>query len=159
MSKNIIRKNQIESMEGLSKTHYLNPNAQRLNKSLGDLVGLTGLGFHIIEIAPGFESTEKHVHYYEDECTYVLQGEATVVIGEESYLVGPGDFIGYPAGGEAHTMINTGDEVLKCIAVGQRLAHDVADYPDQKKRIFRNQGMPWNLVDIAQIDEPQAGKK
>lgn len=38
----------IKDMEGLQKTHFLNDNAIRINKSLGDLTGLTGFGFHII---------------------------------------------------------------------------------------------------------------
>jgi uncharacterized cupin superfamily protein len=69
----------------------LNENAKRINKSLGDLVGMTGFGFHIIEIEPGYDSTEHHVHYFEDECVYVLEG----------YEISEGDFIGFPAGGEA----------------------------------------------------------
>ena len=76
----IIRKQEIENMEGLDKTHYLNPNARRINKSLGDVVGLKNLGFHIIEVLPGYESTEYHSHSSEDECVYILSGNATVTI-------------------------------------------------------------------------------
>ncbi|MEZ8142993.1 cupin [Enterovibrio norvegicus FF-162] len=159
MSEYIIKKQAIEEMEGVTKTHFLNANAVRKSKSLGDLVGLTGLGFHIIEIEPGHESTQYHVHYFEDECVYVLAGNAEVTIDEEVFPVSQGDFIGYPAGGLPHTMINTGESTLRCIVVGQRLAHDEADYPRLNKRIFRNQGRPWQVVDIEDIDFPNAGKK
>ncbi|MBV7298456.1 cupin domain-containing protein [Enterovibrio paralichthyis] len=159
MADYVIKKKDIEEMEGLNKTHFLNPNAVRTNKSLGDKVGLTGIGFHIIEIAPGHDSTEYHVHYFEDECVYVLSGSGEVVIGDETTAVGEGDFIGYPAGGLPHVMTNTGEETLRCIVVGQRLAHDEADYPRLNKRIYRNQGRPWQLVDIADIAFPTAGKK
>jgi len=74
----IVRKKQIEEMEGVDKTHFLNENANKANKSLGELVGLKNLGFHITEVKPGCESTEYHVHYSEDECVYVLFGTATV---------------------------------------------------------------------------------
>ena len=97
----IIRKKEIEAMEGLAKTHFLNENAQRINKSLGDLAGLKNLGFHIIEVLPGYESTEYHSHSCEDECVYILSGNATVTIDETDYEVDAGDFIGYPAGGFA----------------------------------------------------------
>lgn len=137
---------EIAGMEGLSKTHFLNANARRINTSLGDLTGLTGLGFHIIEVAPGCETTEMHVHHHEDECVYVLAGHATAQIGEERHEIGPGDFIGYRKGGLAHTIFNTGEETLRCIVVGQRLPHDVADYPRQAKRIYRHEGLVWNLV-------------
>lgn len=159
MTKSVITKQQIEAMAGTDKTHFLNENAQRINKSLGDLSGITGFGFHIIEIEPGFESTEKHRHYHEDECVYVLAGSASAHIGDDVFTVSAGDFIGYPAGGAAHKLVNIGTEVLRCIVVGQRLDHDVADYTDLGKRIFRQKGLPWNLVDIAAISEPVAGKK
>jgi len=159
MDKYIVTSAEIKACEGIEKTHFLNENAQRLNKSLGDLTGISGFGFHIIEIQPGFESTEKHKHYHEDECVYILEGEAEATIGENTHAVKAGDFIGYRAGGEPHTLRNNGKSVLKCIVVGQRLDHDVADYTDLDKRIFRNKGVKWNLVDIENITEPDAGKK
>ena len=149
----IVTAAEIAATEGTAKTHFLNEGAKRANISLGDLTGLTGLGFHIIEVQPGFESTEYHVHHHEDECTYVLAGTGEVVIGEETHAIGPGDFIGYRAGGLAHTMKNTGTEVLRCIVVGQRLDHDVADYPNKGKRIFRNKGLPWTLGDHDALQE------
>lgn len=152
---------EIASMDGTAKTHFLNPNAQRINKSLGDLCGLTGLGFHIIEVQPGSETTEFHRHHYEDECVYVLSGTATARHGETRVQVGPGDFLGYASGGAAHTIENTGAEVLRCIVVGQRLPHDVGDYPDKGQRIYRNEGLSWDLVNADDINHPggSAGKK
>lgn len=155
----VVKAAEIAEFEGTAKTHFLNPDAQRTNKSLGDLTGLTGLGFHIIEVMPGHLSTEYHVHHHEDECTYILSGHAVVTIGEESHDVGPGDFIGYRAGGLAHTMLATGDEPLVCIVVGERLEHDVADYPRLEKRIYRQAGLPWNLVNHDAIQTPTAGAK
>lgn len=159
MSKYLISREEIEEFAGTAKTHFLNENAKRINKSLGDLTGLKGLGFHIIEVQPGFETTEFHRHYHEDECVYVLEGVAEARIGDEVFPIKEGDFLGYPAGGEAHTIRNNGKSVLKCIVVGQRLDHDVADYPEKHKRIFRQKNMPWNLVDISDISEPKAGNK
>ena len=150
---------EIEAMEGLAKTHFVNPGAKRVNKSLGDLTGLTGFGFHIIDVQPGDETTEYHVHHFEDECVFVLAGTATAEIGEEEHAIGPGDFIGYRKGGLAHTIGNTGAEVLRLIVVGERLAHDVGDYPRKGKRIYRNAGLPWDLVDHAAIENPNAGAK
>ena len=151
---------EIAQIEGAAKTHFQNPNAQRVNKSLGDLTGLTGLGFHIIEVRPGCETTEYHVHHHEDECVFVLSGTATATIGDQDHAIGPGDFIGYRAGGLAHTIVNTGAEVLRLIVVGQRLPHDVGDYPRKGERIFRNQGLPWSVVPHDAITTPYGpGKK
>jgi uncharacterized cupin superfamily protein len=71
MDKYVLTKAEIENYEGVKKTHFLNGNARRLNKLLGDLTVLSGFGFHIIEIQHGYESTELHMHYHEDECVYL----------------------------------------------------------------------------------------
>ncbi|WKD49312.1 cupin domain-containing protein [Microbulbifer spongiae] len=155
MHKSILKKQEILEMAAECKVHFLNPNAVRQNQSLGDHTGITGFGFHRIAIEPGRESTELHRHTFEDECVYILQGVAEVQIGEEQYSVAEGDFIGYPAGGLPHTMKNTGDELLVCIVVGQRLDHDICDYPNKGKRLHRNRGLPWELVDLGDITHPR----
>lgn len=155
----IVTAEEIAAHDALAKTHFLNKGAVRANTSLGDMTGLTGLGFHIIEVEPGFESTEYHTHLFEDEAVYILSGTATVEIGEESFGVKPGDFIGYRKGGLPHTMKNTGDETLRCIVVGQRLDHDVTDYPRMGKRLFRNKGLLWDLSDVDVLEHPNAGQK
>lgn len=155
----LVTKEEIEEYKGIDKTHFLNTNAKRVNKSLGDLTGLNGIGFHIIEVKPGHVTTETHVHYSEEECVYVLEGEAEALIGDEVHSIKAGDFIGYRAAGVAHNIKNTGKGILKCIVVGQRLDHDTADYPELNKRIYRSKGQKWNLVDFENIAEPEAGKK
>ncbi len=150
---------EIAALEGVAKTHFMNPNAKRINKSLGDLTGLAQIGVHIIEVAPGHDSTEHHVHYHEEECVYILSGQGTAYIGDEAHAVGPGDFIGYRVGGLPHSLRNTGSDVLRVLVVGQRSDHDVGDYTRAGKRIFRNKDLPWSLVDIEAIKEISAGKK
>lgn len=159
--KYLVTREEITEMQGSKKTHFLNPNARRINKSLGDLAGLTGLGFHLIDVEPGCETTEHHCHRHEDECVFVLAGMATALIGDEEFEIKAGDFIGFRKGGLPHSIRNTGSETLRCIVVGERLAHDVADYPRLGKRLYRNLGMPWNLVDCDRIEEVggNAGKK
>jgi uncharacterized cupin superfamily protein len=142
----------IAEMEGVRRVHSLNPSAVRINKSLGDEVGLKNLGVHLITIAPGVKSTEYHTHKYEDEAIYVLSGQGVEVIGEESYKIGPGDFIGLPAGGPAHETINDGTEPLVCLVIGQRLAQDVVDYPRAGKRLYRNSGQR-DMVDRSSIEK------
>ena len=89
----------------------------------------------------------------------MLAGTATATIGDEDVPIAPGDFIGYRAGGLAHTIVNTGTETLRLIVVGQRLVHDVGDYPRQAKRVWRNGTLPWDLADHDAIEHPQAGSK
>jgi len=42
---------------------------------------------------------------------------------------------------------------------GQRLAHDVSDYPRLGRRIFRYAGLSPDLVDHADIEHPTFGAK
>src|SRR5262245_42837627 len=82
----------IAALEGVRRVHTLNPSAIRLDKSLGDEVGLKNIGVHLMTIAPGDKSTEFHTHKYEDEAIYVLSGHGTEVIGDEKHKIGPGGF-------------------------------------------------------------------
>jgi uncharacterized cupin superfamily protein len=142
----------ITKMEGVRRVHTLNAAAIRMNKSLGDEVGLKNIGIHLISIAPGDKSTEFHTHKYEEEAIYVLSGHGTEVIGESTQKIGPGDFIGFPAGGDAHETVNDGTEPLVCLVIGQRLLQDVVDYPRKGKRLYRNSGQR-DMVDYTDIEK------
>lgn len=140
----------IAAMPGAVRTHFLNSNAVRSNKSLGDAAGLKNIGVHLITIEPGRCSTEYHFHHYEEECVYVLSGHGTAVIGDQTYKIGPGDFMGHPIDNIAHEMVNDDSEPLVCLVIGQRLTQDISDYPRKGKRLFRHSGKR-SLVDIAAI--------
>jgi uncharacterized cupin superfamily protein len=140
-------------MEATRRVHFLNPNAVRLNKSLGDAVGLQRIGIHLISVAPGERSTEFHVHHYEEEAIYVLSGQGTATLGDQSHRIGPGDFIGCPTNGIAHEMINDGSEPLVCLVVGQRLEQDISDYPRHAKRLYRHSG-EWDVANHDRLDHP-----
>ena len=161
MTNTILTAAAIAAMAGVEKTHFLNDDARRLNKSLGDAVGLSDFGIHLIEVPPGCASTEHHVHYVEDECCYILSGTGTAVLGEDRFPIGLGDFIGHQKGGDAHSLENDGDAPLVVLVVGTRAAQDVVDYPRRDKRLYRGAGRPWDLVDHADIVNPggSVGKK
>ena len=142
--------NEIEQLEGVEKQHFLNPEALRINKSLGDAVGLRNLGVHQVLVPAGHYSTEYHVHYYEEECIYILSGTGVATLGDQQQRIGPGDFIGCPINGQAHDMFNDGTEPLVCLVIGQRLEQDVTDYPKLGKRLSRNSG-EWTVVEHAAI--------
>ena len=97
--------------------------------------------------------------WHKDEAVYVLSGEGTAFLREDSFLIKTGDFIGYRKGGLAHSIKNTGSETLHSLVIGQRLPHDVGDYPNKAKRIYRNEGLAWSLVDHDAIEKVNAGAK
>lgn len=126
----------IAAMSAAVSVHDLNPNAVRHKKSVGDVVGLTQLGVHIITLMPGHESSEYHRHLYEEECLYVLSGCGEAQIGDQACSIGAGDFLGFARNGPAHVVVNTGSEPLVFIVAGQRLEHDVCDYPRKGVRLY-----------------------
>lgn len=148
----------IQNASASEKTHFLNDHARKREKSLGSMTGLSEIDFCMVEVEPGNESTEHHKHYHEEECVYILEGEGTARIGAESLTVRAGDFVGFRKGGLAHSLKNTGSDVLRCIVVSQRKNHDVSDYPRKGKRLFRNKDLTWNLVDVNVIDRPFGAK-
>jgi uncharacterized cupin superfamily protein len=152
----LLKADDIEKMAGERKVHFLNSNAVRINKSLGDAIGLNQIGVHIIHVEPGNDATEYHKHQYEEECVYVLSGKGSLVIEGDTYRFEKGDFVGFPRNTAAHSIVNDGDETLICLVMGQRLQQDVSDYPNKGKRLYRNSDV-WDLVDLQHISDPKSG--
>lgn len=152
MNNYVLKKADIDASPGKEYNHPLNNNAIRTTRSLGDQTGLTGLGFHLVSVNPGYESTEFHTHHYEDECAYVLSGTGEVIIDETVVKIEAGDFIGYRKGGLPHTMKSTGDEPLVCIVAGERRAHDIVDYPKCGKRLYNHPSETSNMVEHKAIE-------
>lgn len=95
----ILTSQQIEELECEKRVHFLNPNAERSRKTIGDEVGLSKIGVHLVYIEPSKDSTEYHKHYNEEECIYVLSGKGTLRIEDEEFPFKNGDFVGFPASG------------------------------------------------------------
>ena len=158
--KYLLTASDIEALKGQEITHFLNPNAIRLNKSLGDAVGMSQIGVHMIAVEPNHDSTEFHKHQYEEECIYILEGSGELTIEQDTYTVTKGDFIGFPANEVAHSLFNNSNVTLVCLVMGQRLKHDIGDYPNQNKRIYRHNGKA-EVVEYENIAYPKthAGRK
>lgn len=92
------------------------------------------VGFAIEELPPGKQSCPKHYHMHEEEHVFILEGQLTLKLGEESHAMRAGDYVCFPAGQRAgHCMINETDSVCRYIIVGERNPNDVIIYPDTGK--------------------------
>jgi uncharacterized HhH-GPD family protein len=67
--------------------------------------------FGIIEIAPGRE-LEAHVHVDEDDAFYILEGEMTFTLGNDTVAAPPGTFVLVPPGFE-HGFRNDGERPVR----------------------------------------------
>jgi uncharacterized cupin superfamily protein len=125
----------IQALDEEIYPHPLNINAVRRARPLGDHTGLRQLGVQLVRLTPGHDSTEYHRHHHSDEFVYVLEGRGTARLGAATVTIGPGDFLGFPAGGEPHCLSNPYEVDLLYLVGGNRVAMDTVDYPDSGKRL------------------------
>ncbi len=74
-----------------------------------------GLFFGEVLVSPG-GGPPPHRHSHEDESFYLLEGTLTLLLGEETIIASPGDFVQIPRG-VVHAFKNTGTVNAKMLAV------------------------------------------
>ena len=105
--------------------------AGRVKRQLGDVFGLANFGVNLTELAPGAASALRHAHSLQDEFVYIVSGHPTLQTDEGNTPLAPGMCAGFKAGsGNAHRLLNTSQEVVVYLEVGDRSAGDEATYPD-----------------------------
>lgn len=130
----LIRAEEIPSLAEFAFRHPLNPASEVHMRSLGDLAGLERLGLHVARVPPGKESFAYHFHHVQEEFVYILSGRGVADIGEESYEVGPGDVMVFPAPSPGHHLRNPFDTELVYLMGGQRTAFEVGEFPRLRKK-------------------------
>ncbi len=134
------------------RRHFVNKNVLRLNKSLGDAVGMTEMGVHLVRIKQGDDTTEFHTHYCDEEFVYILSGHGLAEIGTRKIKVGPGDFMGFTARSLPHGMTNPHKEDLVYLLGGTRKVVDICEYPRSRKRGYKFAGRR-HLAGFDDVDE------
>ena len=154
MSKHLLNNQKISALPVTRVQHQFNVNAIRSTKTLGSATGLQRLGIHLVTICQGNDSTSHHYHDADEEFIYIVSGKGTARIGEESFEVGPGDFMGFPAPSDAHSLHNPHAEDLVYLLGGEGWPVDVVHYPEIKRRMTRSHGKraysDWD--DITEIE-------
>jgi len=116
------------------KTIYPQPFAAlvegRTKRKLGDYFGLTNFGVNLTQLEIGAISALIHHHTKQDEFVYILEGTPTLLLGEQEFLLKPGECFGFKAGtGLAHQLINRSNESVLYLEVGDRSLDDGVEYP------------------------------
>ena len=138
----------IQIPENKAKSLYPEPFASlvkhRTRRRLGDHFGLANLGVNLTTLAPGAISALKHHHSRQDEFIYVLSGTPMLRYGEEEYLMSPGECIGFKGGnGLAHQLLNPGEVEAVYLELGDRLAGDTVQYPDDDLALVQGADGAW----------------
>ena len=145
---------QIESLEEIAHQHQFNDNAIRHTRSLGDLLGLTTMGVHLVRIEPGHDSTQFHFHHVDEEFIYILSGRGIAEIGDDRHEIGAGDFMAFGQHSLPHNMHNPFDDDLVYLMGGSRNTIDVCDYPRIGRRMYRENGVK-QYVELDDLHEVQ----
>jgi len=139
--------NAYEVQPRLKKSVYPEPFASMMNgrtkRVLGDLFGLKKYGVNLTELRPGGVSALQHVHQKQEEFIFILKGQAILHLGAEEILLEAGDCAGFPAGGEAHQLINKSSEVVTYLEIGDREAGDRVSYPNDDLVATQNDKGEW----------------
>jgi uncharacterized cupin superfamily protein len=129
------------------------PYEGRLKRGLSAPFGLTQFGVNVTTLQPGARSSERHWHAREDECIYILSGEAVLVTDEGEQILTPGMAAGFAAGVvNGHQLINRSVAPVTYIEIGARSPDDVVTYPDVDMhavktangfKVFHKNGEPY----------------
>lgn len=117
------------------KTIYPKPFAAlvqgRSKAKLGNFFGLKNYGVNLTRLEPGAISALFHLHTTQDEFIYILEGTATLVLGDEIFEMTAGDCMGFEAAnGVAHQLVNHSSEDVTFLEIGDRSGDDAPEYPN-----------------------------
>lgn len=148
MSKKAVNAEAIEPRKGNSV--YPEPFGKRVEgrtkRKLGDYFGLENFGVNLTSLNPGSISALQHVHAVQDEFIYVVSGQPTLILGDTRQRLAPGMVIGFPAGGEAHQIVNESDEIATFLEIGDRMPGDSATYPHEDLVALVDDSGKWHFT-------------
>jgi uncharacterized cupin superfamily protein len=112
--------------------HPANPDAEVALSPLSRPAGLRRVAVVHAAVPAGRDAYVYHRHQHDEEWMYVLSGRGTVEVDDVTLPVGPGDFLGFPAGGPAHNSRAGNDGELVSLQGGDawsRTTVELVDFP------------------------------
>ncbi|MEA2193731.1 MAG: hypothetical protein QOG42_165 [Solirubrobacteraceae bacterium] len=117
----------------------------RTRRDLGRAAGSQLSGLQHVTVAAGRRSSTRHCHSHDDELFVVLEGSATLLLGDERHAVWPGSIVARPPGtGVAHSF-EAGNAGVVLLAYGTREPSDACWYPDSRKISARGLGVIFRV--------------
>lgn len=110
------------------------------------------VGMLIESPAPGRRLWPKHYHMVEEEQVLVLEGDATLLLGDERYAMKAGDYVCFPAGRTVgHSFMNSGTGPCSYLMIGSHNPLDVCVYPDSGKLAVNGLRAEASIFDMAAL--------
>jgi len=124
----------------------------RTRRDLGRAAGSQLAGLQHVTVPAGRRSSVRHCHSHDEELFVVLEGSATLLLGDERHAVRPGSIVARPPGtGVAHSF-EAGDDGLVLLAYGTREPGDTCWYPDSRKISSRGLGIIYRVEPLEYWD-------
>ncbi len=140
MTHALLRAADIARMPEVRHRHQFNDNAIRMTRTLSEVAGLARLGVHLVRLEKGRDSTQHHTHDCTEEFIYILSGRGIAQIGDDTFEIGAGDFMGFTAPSAAHSMHNPHEEDLVYLVGGEHKTSDVVRYPRIRRTMIKQNG-------------------
>lgn len=118
---------------------YPDPQPGELFRERKRLSGETGAkyqGVNYARVPPGGISSRFHSHKTVEEFLFILDGEATLRVGDERYRVAAGDAITLQPESGAHQLLNESEQDCVYLEVGVRDPNDVVECPEHGYRKY-----------------------
>jgi uncharacterized cupin superfamily protein len=101
---------------------------------------------------PGMRLAPRHYHMLEEEHALVLEGQLTLLLGEERHEMKAGDYVCFPAGQKVgHSFMNSGKGPCSYLMIGESSPNDVCVYPDSNKMQVRALRTENSIFDMSGV--------
>jgi uncharacterized cupin superfamily protein len=110
-------------------------------RELGRAAGSQRTGLNYVEVEAGMLGTPFHCHSAEEEIFVVLEGDGTLLLGDERISVRRGHVVARPPASRVAHAFEAGDGGLTYLAYGTREPNDIAYYPRSNKIYWRGVGV------------------
>jgi uncharacterized cupin superfamily protein len=139
--------------------HPENPRAEVHLAALSRPAGLSRLAVVHTRVPAGRDAFVHHLHRHDEEWMFVLAGRGLAEIGDVEHEIGPGDFLGFPAGGPPHAVRGAPGEELVYVQGGDawsRSTIEIVDFPrlGLRKTFVGTRSAATFPLDAA-VDEPR----
>ena len=132
-------------------------DARFLEQDLGRAAGAMRTGISQVTIPAGREGWPPHCHSAEEEIFVVLDGEGTLLLGDDEARVRRGHVVARPPATRVAHSFRAGEDGLTYLAYGTREPNDIAYYPRSNKVSLRGVGVMARLEQLDYWDgEPAA---
>lgn len=102
------------------------------SKRLSDSAGGSAIATHMKELDAGKQSTPLHFHTAEEEHLFIVEGEVTLLQGDEYIHMIAGDYVCFlPGDDRGHALLNHTDAICRYLMIGQRDHRDSVVYPKE----------------------------